>query len=126
VLAGYGVQPAGAAAVGAWVLMLLALGLALATVLRSVAELAAVQDVGGLVLTGLGGALVPLSLLAGWVRHVAPVSPGYWGVRGITAALTADSAGVWRSVAVLFTVAAAGFVISVRRVRSGWSRKDLA
>ena len=122
-LAGYGVQPAGAAAVGAWVLMLLALGLALATVLRSVAELAAVQDVGGLVLTGLGG---PLSLLAGWVRHVAPVSPGYWGVRGITAALTADSAGVWRSVAVLLTVAAAAFVISVRRVRSGWSRKDLA
>jgi len=106
--------------------MLLALGLALATVLRSVAELAAVQDVGGLVLTGLGGALVPLSLLAGWVRHVAPVSPGYWGVRGITAALTADSAGVWRSVAVLLTVAAAAFVISVRRVRSGWSRKDLA
>jgi len=115
-----------AAAVGAWVLMLLALGLALATVVRSVAELAAVQDVGGLVLTGLGGALVPLSLLPAWARHVAPVSPGYWGVRGMTAALVADPSGVWRSVAVLLAIAAVAFVIAVRRVRTGWSRKDLA
>ncbi|MDO8106040.1 ABC transporter permease [Isoptericola sp. b441] len=108
----------------AWLVMLLAIGMALATLVRSRDELAAAQDVGGLVLTGLGGALVPLTLLPTAVQHVAPISPGYWGMAGLTGALAGDAAAVWRSVAVLIAVASAAWVLAVWRVRQGWTRHD--
>jgi len=38
--------------------------------------------VGTLVLTALGGALVPLEVLPSWARTVAPVSPMYWFMKG--------------------------------------------
>jgi ABC-2 type transport system permease protein len=83
-------------ATGTWVVMLLGLGMALGTLSRSHAELAAAQEVGGLVLTSLGGALVPLAVLPGWVHHMAPLTPGYWGVQAMTAALSGDASGSWR------------------------------
>ncbi|HEY0117306.1 MAG TPA: ABC transporter permease [Cellulomonas sp.] len=113
------------AAEGAWVAMLLAVGMALATTMRSPAELVAAQDVGGLVLTGLGGALVPLSLLPHAARVIAPVSPGYWGVTGLGAALDGDAPAVVRSVLVLGAIALTAWAVAVWRVRRGWSRQDL-
>jgi ABC-2 type transport system permease protein len=113
------------AAEGAWVLMLLAVGMALATTVRSPAELVAAQDVGGLVLTGLGGALVPLTLLPHAARVLAPASPGYWGVTGLLAALEGDGAAVARSVLVLVAIALAAWAVAVWRVRRGWSRRGL-
>lgn len=113
------------AAEAAWVLMLLAVGTALATTVRSPAELVAAQDVGGLVLTGLGGALVPLTLLPHVAQLLAPVSPGYWGVDGLLAALDGDRAGVARSVVVLTGIALGAWAVATWRVRRGWSRRDL-
>ena len=113
------------AAEAAWVLMLLAVGMALATTVRSPAELVAAQDVGGLVLTGLGGALVPLTLLPHAARVLAPASPGYWGVTGLLAALEGDRGAVARSVLVLAGIALAASAVAVWRVRRGWSRRDL-
>jgi ABC-2 type transport system permease protein len=113
------------AAEAAWVLMLLAVGMALATTMRSPAELGAAQDVGGLVLTGLGGALVPLALLPHAARVLAPASPGYWGVNGLLAALDGDGGAVARSVLVLAAIAAAAWAVAVWRVRRGWTRQGL-
>jgi ABC-2 type transport system permease protein len=113
------------AAEAAWVAFLLALGTALATVVRSQAELSAAQDVGGLVLTGLGGALVPLTLLPDAVQRVAWLSPGYWGTTGLRGALAGDAAVVWHSVAVLGALTAVAWLVAVLRVRRGWQRKDL-
>ena len=113
------------AAEAAWVLMLLAVGMALAATMRSPAELVAAQDVGGLVLTGLGGALVPLSLMPHAAQVLAPLSPGYWGVTGLLGALQGDRAAVLRSVLVLVVIALAAWAVAVRRVRRGWSRRDL-
>ena len=112
-------------ATGTWVVMLLGLGTALGTFARSHAELGAVQDVGGLVLTSLGGALVPLAILPGWVHHVAPVSPGYWGVQAMTAALTGDTARALHATVVLAGVALAAVTLASWRVRRGWGRSDL-
>jgi len=109
----------------AWVVMLLAVGMALATLVRSPAELVAAQDVGGLVLTGLGGALVPLALLPHAAQRIAPVSPGYWGLNGLLAALDGDGPAVARSVVVLGAIALAAWAVAVWRVRRGWSRRDL-
>jgi ABC-2 type transport system permease protein len=72
------------AVAAAFAVALLGLGLALVAVSRTLAQFSAVANLGGLLLAGLGGALVPLRLLPGWVQTVAPVSPGYWAMRGFT------------------------------------------
>ena len=112
-------------AVGAWVVMLLGLGTALGTISRSHAELAAAQDVGGLVLTSLGGALVPLAVLPGWVHDIAPLSPGYWGVQAMTAAVAGDATRVMETAGVLGAVALAALGLASARIRHGWTRSDL-
>jgi len=90
-----------AAAVGAWTLALLGMGAAIGVLARSLAELSVIYDIGGMILSSLGGALVPLSVMPGWVRHVAPASPGYWAVSALKAALSGSGAGTLRAAAVL-------------------------
>jgi ABC-2 type transport system permease protein len=55
-----------AAAVISWALALLGIGTALGATLRSQSELNMAYDIGGVVLSALGGALIPLSVLPGW------------------------------------------------------------
>lgn len=64
---------------------LLGLGLALATLARTVMQLSVFTNVGALLLAGLGGAIVPVSALPGWAQAVAPVTPGYWAMHGYNA-----------------------------------------
>jgi len=59
-----------------------ALGLAVAAVSRTLQQVNIVANLGTVVLAGLGGALVPLSLLPGWAQRLAPVFPSYWAMRG--------------------------------------------
>lgn len=54
---------------------------------RSLQQVNVVANLGSIVIAGLGGALVPLSLLPDWVRAVAPASPAYWAMRGFRSAL---------------------------------------
>lgn len=49
---------------------------------KTVVQLAAVTNVTALILTGLGGALVPVELLPGWLQPIAPLTPSYWAMRG--------------------------------------------
>jgi ABC-2 type transport system permease protein len=74
-----------------WSCTLLGLGALVGVVVRSMGELSASYDIGGMLLSSLGGALVPLSALPHWVAGVAPISPGYWAVRGLHAALAGDT-----------------------------------
>ncbi len=59
-----------------WIMTLLSAGAALATLVRSHSELSALVDIGGLFLTVLGGAMVPLTLMPEWLRAIAPASRG--------------------------------------------------
>ncbi|GAA4607272.1 hypothetical protein GCM10023195_27440 [Actinoallomurus liliacearum] len=78
-------------------------------------ELSAAYDIGGMLLSSLGGALVPLGALPHWVAGVAPISPGYWAVRGLHAALTGDAHTAAAACAVLLGVAlTCGTVASIR------------
>jgi ABC-2 type transport system permease protein len=74
-----------------WSGTLLGLGALTGVLVRSMGELSAAYDIGGMLLSSAGGALVPLSVLPGWVADVAPASPGYWAARGLHAALDGDS-----------------------------------
>ncbi len=108
-----------------WVTTLLSLGMALGTFARNLGELSAVQDIGGIALTGLGGALVPLAVLPVWVHHVAVFSPGYWGVQSMRWALAGNAGGVLLAGLVLAGVSVAALAAAAWRVRRGWQRAQV-
>lgn len=104
-----------------WTCTLLGLGALLGVLARSVGELSASYDIGGMLLSSLGGALVPLSVLPHWVAEVAPLTPGYWSVRGLRTALAGDMPTVLTVCGTLLGVAlACGALASIRlQGRSG-------
>jgi ABC-2 type transport system permease protein len=108
----------------AWTAALLGIGTALGVSARSFGELSAMYDIGGMMLSSLGGALVPLSTLPHWVSAVAPCSPGYWAVRAFHAALRGDAGATLPACGVLLGFAcAASCLAAVRMTRSG-ARSD--
>jgi ABC-2 type transport system permease protein len=114
-----------AVAVGIWVVTLLCIGTALGTLARSHSELAVFYDIGGIALTVLGGALVPLTLMPPWARALAPVSPGYWALTAIRAALDGNVGGMMRASLVLVALATAFGILAGWRIRRGWGRSRL-
>lgn len=114
-----------AVAILVWVVTLLAIGAALATIARSVSELNMVSDVGAMVLSSMAGALVPLALLPGWVQVAAHVSPGYYALSMIGGAFRGDTEDVARSAAVLLAVAVVAGTYAVHRLARGWGRTRL-
>ncbi|TCK22306.1 ABC transporter permease [Pseudonocardia endophytica] len=73
-----------------WTACLLSLGYAVAAVVRSRAQMGAVADIGALLLSALGGALLPVGLMPGWAQVLAHVSPGYWAIALMRAASDGD------------------------------------
>ena len=74
-----------------WSFCLLALGYAVAAVVRSRAEMGAVADVGALLLSAMGGALLPVALMPAWAQVLAHGSPGYWAIGLMRAASDGDA-----------------------------------
>jgi ABC-2 type transport system permease protein len=100
-----------------WSCTLLCLGALLGVVVRSVGALSASYDIGGMLLSSMGGALVPLAVLPHWVRSVAPASPGYWAARSLRSAFTGDAHGVLLGCLVLAGVAVTCGAIASMRLR---------
>lgn len=97
------------AAVLAW--LSVSLGLALVAVARTLAQINIAANLGTVVVAGLGGALVPLSLLPGWARTLAPASPAYWAMRGFRS--VALDGGGFREIALPTTVLAGCSMLSL-------------
>lgn len=112
-------------AIGVWSFTLLAIGALLAAVVRSHGELSVMTDVGALTLSSLGGALVPLSIMPGWAQTAAHVSPGYWAMQMMQAALRGDAAGVLGPAGVLAAIGLTAGAFAVRRLTRGWGRSRL-
>jgi ABC-2 type transport system permease protein len=96
----------------AWSACVLFLGLGASTLARSPAQLSAAGDVFALLTTVLGGALVPVALLPGWMRSVAPASPGYWALDAYRSALAGDQAQLGRPLAMLGVFALIGVAVA--------------
>jgi ABC-2 type transport system permease protein len=111
-----------ALAIVVWAFMLLAVGAALATLARSSGELGVISDVGALVLSSVGGALVPLSIMPGWAQAGAHASPGYWALQMMKAAVRGDASGVLIPAGVLTGIGLLAGVFAVRRLTRGWGR----
>ena len=94
---------------------LVSIGVLMAAIMKTQQQLNAMSNLGAMVLAGISGALVPLSVLPGWARSVAPVAPQYWAMRGFRSTIL-DGGGVSSvllPVAVLlaFGVAAGGLAL---------------
>jgi ABC-2 type transport system permease protein len=112
-------------AIVVWSLTLLCVGTAVATLVRSYAELSVVVDVGAIAFAILGGALIPLQVMPDWARPLAPASPGYWAMRGLQGGLAGEAGTTLTSIAVLASIAALGGFIAGRRLNRGWGRSRL-
>ncbi|MFJ9554221.1 ABC transporter permease [Nocardiopsis sp. NPDC101807] len=106
-------------AVCVWSFALLAIGVALAGVVRSHGELAAVCDVGALTVSALGGALAPITMMPVWAQAVAPVSPGYWAVTMLKAAVEGEADTVGRAALILVAVGVVAGVLACIRIGRG-------
>lgn len=104
-----------------WSCALLGLGALLGVLARSMGELSAAYDIGGMLLSSLGGALVPLAVLPHWVADAAPISPGYWAARGLHAALTGGTHTVIQACGILLCTAIICDILASMRLqgRSG-------
>lgn len=114
-----------ALAVASWALALLGIGTALGAMLRSQSELNVAYDIGGLLFSALGGALIPSGELPGWARMIAPASPGFWAMGALRSALRGQATATLRDAAVLVGVAAAACALAAWRMSQNPSRSRL-
>jgi ABC-2 type transport system permease protein len=108
-----------------WATVLIAIGTALATLIRSMAELGMLTDIGSMVVAALGGALVPVSMMPGWLQLLAHFSPGYWGLAMLRAAFRGDAGAVLAPAAILLAAGLVAGLFTVRRLARGWGRSAL-
>lgn len=108
-----------------WALCILACGALVATFARSNNQLSSITDVTGLLLSSLGGALVPLALMPGWLQTVAPVSPAHWGLRALQGAMLGQTGQALTAAAVLAGLAVVVGSVACRRINRRWGRPEL-
>ncbi|HUP85866.1 MAG TPA: ABC transporter permease [Acidimicrobiales bacterium] len=98
---------------------LVSVGVLCAALFRTQQQLNAISNLGAMILAGISGALVPLSVLPAWARTVAPIAPQYWAMRGFRSTIL-DGGGVSSvllPVGVLLAVAAVAAGIALLRFR---------
>ncbi|HEX7291911.1 MAG TPA: ABC transporter permease [Conexibacter sp.] len=106
-------------------LFVVATGLAVAAVCRTVMQANTIAYLGALLLACLGGALVPVTLLPGWARTIAPIAPTYWAMRGYRHAID-GSGSVLPSAAILLGCAVILALIAIWRMRLDETRTGFA
>lgn len=103
--------------VAAFCVCLTGLGVLIAALFKSSQQLNAFSNIFAMILAGISGAFVPLSLLPSWARTIAPISPQYWALRGYRAViLDGGSFGaIALPVAILLAVALAAAILGTLR-----------
>ncbi|GAA5084301.1 ABC-2 type transport system permease protein [Thermocatellispora tengchongensis] len=94
---------------------LVALGVLGFAVCRTVVQMTSAANILAITMAGLGGALVPQSLLPAWAAPVAPATPSYWAVRGMREVVS-TGAGVAEVAAELAALAAFAALFSTLAV----------
>ena len=99
---------------------LVGLSLLCVAVFRTINQLSAAANVGGMAFAGLGGALAPMSVMPEWAQSIAPSSPAYWALQGFRALSLdgADLGGVARPVGMLLLFSAAAVAVAFACFRS--------
>ncbi|MFQ5966333.1 MAG: ABC transporter permease [Acidimicrobiia bacterium] len=108
-----------AALVVVFSIAMLAFGMAITAISRTSQQLNSFVNVGGILFAAIGGALVPISVLPGWVQSIAVIIPTYWAMNGFRDVIL-EGAGVFDvvgPVVVLILFAAAFTLIAALRFR---------
>lgn len=108
-----------------WGFTLLAIGSTLATVVRSRGDMHLATDLSAIVISSLGGAVVPTSLMPHWAAVTARWSPGYWGLTMIQSAVRGDTGETLRCAGVCASIGVVFAGIAIYRLSRGWSRSRL-
>ena len=66
----------------AFAFSMLAFGMAITSISRTSLQLNMYANLGGIVFAGIGGALVPTTVLPEWVQTIAQFTPTYWAMQG--------------------------------------------
>ncbi|WP_165984842.1 ABC transporter permease [Streptomyces sp. YIM 98790] len=112
-------------AMSVWGFTLLAMGAALATLVRSRGDLIVASDVGAILVSTIGGTFLPVDLMPGWAQALAPFSPGYWGLLVLRAAVEGDAAAMLRPTLVCLAIAVVFGAVATYRLAHGWGRSHL-
>ncbi len=98
---------------------LVLLGVAVTALCRTAQQANAFGIVGMVLFGAIGGALVPFSVLPGWARTIAPVTPTYWAMRGFRSVILDGQglSGVTTPILVLGAMAVAFVVVALWRFR---------
>ena len=105
--------------VAAFSICLVLLGVAATTLCRTAQQANTFAYLGMVLFGAIGGALVPLGVLPGWARAIAPMTPTYWVMRGQRSVIL-DGGGVAAVAlpsAVLLVMTALFVVVALRRLR---------
>ena len=103
----------------AFAICLVLLGVAVTALCHTAQQANAFAIVGMVLFGAIGGALVPLSVLPGWARAIAPVTPTYWAMRGFRSVIL-DGQGlgaVTAPIGMLLAMALLFAVVALRRLR---------
>jgi ABC-2 type transport system permease protein len=107
---------------------LVLLGVAVTALCRTAQQASSFGYLGMVLFGAIGGAFVPFSVLPGWARAIAPVTPTYWAMRGLRSVILdgRGMGGVARPTAMLGAMAALFAAVALRRLRfdeskSGWA-----
>jgi ABC-2 type transport system permease protein len=105
--------------VAAFSICLVLLGVAVTALCRTAQQANAFGIVGMVLFGAIGGALVPLNVLPGWARTIAPVTPTYWAMRGFRSVILDAQGlnGVAMPIAVLLAMTLLFAVVALRRLR---------
>jgi ABC-2 type transport system permease protein len=98
---------------------LVGVAMAWVAISKSFGQFLVLTNLGGLLFTGIGGALVPSNDLPVWVQVIAPVSPAYWALSGFRAIILngADVNALVLPLAVLVGVGGTGLMFATLRFR---------
>jgi ABC-2 type transport system permease protein len=103
----------------AFAVCLVLLGVAVTALCRTAQQANSFSYLGMVLFGAIGGAFVPFSVLPGWARAIAPVTPTYWAMRGLRSVIL-DGHGlsaVVRPIVMLLAMGALFTVVALRRLR---------
>ncbi len=108
-----------------WGFALLGLGSLLATVARSRGDLFVACDVGALLISSIGGAILPVSLMPGWAQAITRFSPGTYGLEMLRAAVQGNVAGTLQPAVICLAIGLVAGAFATYRLAHGWGRSHL-
>jgi ABC-2 type transport system permease protein len=98
---------------------LVLLGVAATAVSRTAQQANAFAFTGMVLFGAIGGAFVPLNVLPGWARTIAPITPTYWAMRGMRSVVLEGRGfgAVGAPIAVLLGMSVLFVLVALRRFR---------